>query len=251
MSRACVLTYDAPHRKTADLLTTLAAQGERGIDLVVLPWRERVARAAPLIPHRPGPLLDVPPAALAERLGMGVRHSTVDRLAGDLAAGGYRAALIGGAGILAPDVVAACRCINAHPGYLPHVRGLDALKWAVLEGLPIGVTTHVVDRAVDAGTLVRRELVPIHASDTFHAVAYRQYEMEVQLLAAALRDVDGGCDGEPLDTRYPVRGRVPPPLELVLLRRFEARVTSATINGPGGPIPAPGEPPSRAVSRAS
>lgn len=153
MPRACVITYDALHRKTADLLTTLAALGERAIDVIALPWRERAGRGLSLIPHRPPVTLPVGPAALAERLGMGFLRSEPGRLARDLVAGGYRTALIGGAGVLAPAVVEACRCVNAHPGYLPYVRGLDALKWAVLEGLPIGVTTHVVDREVDAGHL--------------------------------------------------------------------------------------------------
>lgn len=37
------------------------------------------------------------------------------------------------------------RIINAHPGYIPVVRGLDSLKWAIVEGLPIGVTTHLLE----------------------------------------------------------------------------------------------------------
>ena len=39
--------------------------------------------------------------------------------------------LIGGAGILPKKLVNSMKIINSHPAYLPYVRGLDSLKWAI------------------------------------------------------------------------------------------------------------------------
>lgn len=45
-----------------------------------------------------------------------------------------RIVLIAGAGIIQDDFVQSHTIINAHPGYIPNCRGLDALKWAIVNG---------------------------------------------------------------------------------------------------------------------
>ena len=97
--------------------------------------------------------------------------------------------LIGGAGMLPDHIVKSARVINSHPAYLPHVRGLDSLKWAIYYGKPIGVTTHIISTECDAGKLIRRELVPLYSWDTFHSVAQRQYEMEIDMLVDSIEDI--------------------------------------------------------------
>jgi phosphoribosylglycinamide formyltransferase-1 len=36
-----------------------------------------------------------------------------------------------GVGIIPQSVCCSFPVINSHPGYLPYIRGLDALKWAI------------------------------------------------------------------------------------------------------------------------
>ena len=46
-----ILTYDAPHRKTQDLLFRLKAKGYSDVNVFATPWQKR-KNFIPLIPHR-------------------------------------------------------------------------------------------------------------------------------------------------------------------------------------------------------
>lgn len=220
-----VLTYDAPHRKTQDVLTALRLRGVEAVEVVATPWVQRKP-FVPQIPHRPWPPLELPPALLCARLGFG--WQVTEDVPATLAALAPRLVLIAGAGVLPAEVLRAAPVLNAHPGYLPQVRGLDALKWAVVEDLPIGVTLHQVDETADAGWLIHREEIPLYAWDTFHSLAWRQYEREVALLAEAPARLARLTDLTPLEPGdYPLRRRMPRRLEDQLLARFEARRRAA------------------------
>ena len=95
--------------------------------------------------------------------------------------------LVCGAGIIPEKIIDKYIVINAHPGYIPLVRGLDALKWAVIENKPVGVTSHIIGPEVDAGSIIQRRIVPVYKNDTFHAVAQRVYEYEITMLVDALK----------------------------------------------------------------
>jgi len=74
-------------------------------------------------------------------------------------------------------------------------------------------------------------MVPIYHWDTFHSLAFRQYEMEIELLAQSIADFQG----PPLDRPYldpgshPVLLRMPHGHELRMLKRFQDRVDSVAI----------------------
>ena len=97
--------------------------------------------------------------------------------------------LIGGAGIIKKELTDSKKIINSHPAYLPYVRGLDSMKWSILNDKPLGVTSHIISQEADQGWLIKRSIVPLFAWDTFHSVAIRQYEMEMDLLASAVLDI--------------------------------------------------------------
>lgn len=123
-----------------------------------------------------------------------------------------------GGGILPKELILKYKIINAHPGWLPNVRGLDALKWAIYDGQPIGVTTHLLGDDIDSGWILERKMVPIYYNDTFHAVAQRQYELEVSMLAKALElEPAEYTDGQ----NYTVHKRMPHAFETRVLERFE------------------------------
>ena len=170
-----ILTYNRPHRKTQDLLFRLIATGHKNINVLVSDWIDRPTHN-PIYQHRPPPLFDVGIFELCERLNIPCpQRGILD--SNDVT-------LIAGAGII--PFFEKNTIINSHPGYLPNVRGLDALKWAIYEGQPIGVTTHIISDEVDAGIMIDRQLVPIYFEDTFHSIAQRQYELEIQMLVEAI-----------------------------------------------------------------
>jgi phosphoribosylglycinamide formyltransferase-1 len=94
--------------------------------------------------------------------------------------------LIGGAGILPPDFVKNNTVINSHCGWLPEVRGLDSLKWAIYYDQPIGCTTHIVDAQCDKGLLIEREEVELEPTDSLFSIAMKQYELEINMLVESV-----------------------------------------------------------------
>lgn len=177
-----VITYDHPHRKTQDLLCKLLLRGYVNIDLIVLPYVER-PKHKPLFPHRPKEAVNCTIKELANRLGIDDVYYTVpEKLLELINRIDYKAVLIGGAGLIPHhDSI-----INSHPGYLPNVRGLDALKWAILEGQPIGVTTYRIGKDLDTGWLIEQKLLPLRYTDNFDSIAIRLYDMEINMLVDAI-----------------------------------------------------------------
>lgn len=220
-----ILTYQHPHRKTQDLVWQLLMRGYTDLELIALPWEAR-AEFAPLFNHRPVITYNVTPHELALRLKLIYVETVPEHLPQLLQNKQYDKVLIGGAGIL-PDSVLKYNIINAHPGYLPYARGLDALKWAILEGYPIGVTTYTIGKEADTGRLIERRLVEMYVTDSFHSVAQRVYEAEINALAdAVLREVT--TEELPALPQYPVHRRMNHREELKMMHRFEFLLHSSS-----------------------
>lgn len=93
-----------------------------------------------------------------------------------------------GARILRQPVIEqfAIGVLNMHPGLLPHNRGLDNLKWAIIGRLPQGVSTHLIDSSIDRGHLIERRIVDVLADDTLLDVNLRIQNMEQAMMIDAL-----------------------------------------------------------------
>lgn len=235
-NRVVVLSYDAPHRKTEDVIWKLLLSGYRNLSLVLTPWVSRPPRKY-IYAHRPGePGWPAEPASapdvIASRLGLVCVKSSVDNLAGMLASLDPEVVVVGGAQLLPSAVVNGFKVLNVHPGLLPMCRGLDILKWSILEQARVGVTAHLCDDRPDLGRRIMDKDVPVYPGDTFHAFAARQYEMEIDLLPAAL-EVALHCDAAHLPEipeRFTMHGvevisesrrRMPRRVEADLLPAFE------------------------------
>ena len=217
-----VITYDFPHRKTYDLLCALKAKGLHDVCVICIPWEER-KQYTPLYKHRPDSCFFHP-----EQLCVSFNYQIA--MITNQAVTKCETYLIGGAGILGEPYSTNGRTVNSHPGYLPNVKGLDALKWAIYENQPIGVTTHIIDKETDAGSIIDRTIVPIYANDTFHAVAQRQYEIEISMLVDSVFDIDNGSSIQ-LDRQekqYPVHKRMPRHFEMHLLSKFQRLVEKSS-----------------------
>ena len=211
MDAIYLLTYDQPHRKTQDLVFRLGVEGIRPT-LIVLPWEER-ENFIPLYETKLKAIKDVWPGAL------GLHLANIK----DVPPGAV--VLVGGAPILPADFVNARIVINAHCGWLPKRRGLDALKWAIYHNARIGVTVHQVDEDCDRGFLIQREEIPTYPMDSLFSIAVRQYEREIDMLVEVAVHKDwllGLPFEEPAGT---VTRRMPHATEIVMMKRLEYRLS--------------------------
>jgi len=87
--------------------------------------------------------------------------------------------------------------LNIHPGILPGNRGLDNLKWSIINNLPIGITAHWIDEKIDMGRIIKKVTVPIYHDDTIRDVFIRSRQMEIDLLIDVMKDLN--FEGEPCE----------------------------------------------------
>lgn len=220
-SKIAVITYYFPHRKTQDVVFKLRAKGYTQVELLALPFVPRARKKTPIYAHRPSHCLDLYPDVLAQRYAYNFRKITTDTLRETLTKIRPDTVLIAGAGILPKEVVQHFKIINSHPAYLPLVRGLDALKWAIANQQKIGVTTHFISEEADAGWLIDRKEVPVYAHDTFHLLAYRQYELEIDMLVNSVEKVEEKTMFPELEKKGEVQRRMPIKIEKDLLLYFD------------------------------
>jgi phosphoribosylglycinamide formyltransferase-1 len=218
-----VITYNIPHRKTYDVLCLLKAKGINDVAVFAEPPHYKKT-FKPLIEHRPSTFNGLTPQALCGNFSFKYYESSPENILPP-----NSKILLCGSGIIPDELINRYKIINSHPGYLPNVRGLDALKWAIYDGQPIGVTVHQLGEYIDAGLIIERKLVPIYFNDTFHSVAQRQYEMEINMLADAIFKIETATEfASPQN--YPLRKRMPRELETRIFKRFDDIVQSAAID---------------------
>jgi len=225
-----VLTYDHPHRKTQDLLFRLKAYGE-SVQVMSVPFKERKQRR-PLVKHRPDRCIDISLEKLCKNLELHLdkRNDYNDifniiNLQKDLQESEHiNKILIAGAGILPKELTDKFNIINSHPGYIPMCRGFDSLKWDILLGYPIGVTTHIIDSEADLGEIIEQRFIPINYEDSFYELAMRVYETEIEMLLNAKTDgiiKKSSKRNFNLDEIRPVRKRMNNFDEMRMLDKFE------------------------------
>ena len=217
-----IISYDNPHRKTQDLVTKLMLKGHSNIHLVLIPWVERKS-FTPIFTHRPSHRVDISPSEMCERLGLKYSRVEIAGLHSFFQENDFKHIIIGGAGLLPDELVINHKIINGHPGYLPNMKGLDALKWAIYHGEPVGVTTHYVSDKTDEGELIQKKTVPVYFEDTFHNLAYRVYEVEIDMLTDAVGLIDRKeASFESLsDDQYVANKRMPHHYEMIMMSRFD------------------------------
>ena len=216
--KIAVLTYQSKHRKTYDTLCLLKAKGYQEVSVYASPFHYK-KKFKPLYEHRPGLLPDMPST---EEVCRNFGYAYLEGDLEEFVILSDETVLICGAGILTDDFVASHTIINSHPGYLPNCRGLDAYKWAVYGGEPIGVTSYFLGKEVDAGRVIDRKCIDIEDGDTFHSLAAKVYENEICMLVSALEAPQGKCQ-EVLSEGYPLHKRMPREYEEQLFSRLEKR----------------------------
>lgn len=218
-----VISYNTPHRKTQDVLFQLKARGYQNVMVLALPFVQRENPFKPIYAHRPSTAINVDTHLLCDRLLYQFKTVTAEEIHPYLLENPTEYVLISGAGLLPDELVENHKLINSHPGWLPKVRGLDSLKWAIHNQQPLGVTCHFVDSEADAGFLIEQKEVPVYANDTFHSVAYRQYEIEIDLLINSIDVIPSRTEFPSLSTtEFEATRRMPKAIETEIMAKFES-----------------------------
>jgi phosphoribosylglycinamide formyltransferase-1 len=217
-----IISYDNPHLKTEQLVHRLLlrnklANGPRfDIKLLALPFSPRPLRKV-LLAHRPDQERAVPTRELASQHGLDFAPCTYDSIP-DIA----DLYLVAGAGIFRDTAIGKKKILNVHPGIIPSARGLDAFKWSIFEGVPLGVTLHTINAEVDAGEVIAIVKTPIFPSDTLELLARRHYELELDVLCEFLSFLHQAVN---LDSaaypENPPRMRMPMGTEKEMVAKFD------------------------------
>ena len=134
--------------------------------------------------------------------------------------------LMMGGGILTNEVIQQARkgVLNAHPGLLPQVRGVDVLKHALLRDQPLAVTGHFIDPGIDTGDVITRYLLPIDRNDSFDEVAQRAHHLSCAVIFELVLGIAGGDSPVRIRQagRFPLCHKVTPAEDAKAMQRFHA-----------------------------
>ena len=211
--KVCCLTYDVPHKKTAEVAFSLMNRGVIDVSFLFVPFTRRPERTV-VFPHRPFQFSGVSARSIATRYGLQCfdydrRHKALD----------CDWLLVCGSNILEPKFANSGKIINAHAGLIPLVRGLDSFKWSIHDLKPLGNTLHIIDENADKGVVLHHMPTPVFAEDDIATLAERHYRNEIWLLQNFDLFLKGG-DVLKLPTGNPTK-RMPIETEADLVRRLD------------------------------
>src|SRR5690606_36719015 len=118
--------------------------------------------------------------------------------------------------------------INLHSGKAPEYRGSAPAFWEMYNGeARVGVTVHWVEAEVDAGPIIRQEMLPFNPAPPGDPIQYiREYRERVlrpaglELLVAAVQDIIAGtAEAVPQDHGASSTYRLPTYRQRTELRR--------------------------------
>lgn len=232
--KLAVFSYNFPHKKTQDFLQRLF-MGGYNIEFVLASDRTQLNIPPSVLRVKPRYTDLLHPRTICQRLNIPyyVLPHNSEETAKLLQGNGIEVVIVAGARILQKHIICAVKkgIINFHPGLIPQVRGLDALKWAIYRDLPIGVTAHFIDERVDAGRVILKREIPIYEDDTFVDLSLRLDETQGAMLPEVLKLVkERNIDEFPL-VSYDWRANPPMPSELEkeLPEKLEQRRESPNV----------------------
>lgn len=88
-----------------------------------------------------------------------------------------------------PDLM----CINYHTGKLPEYRGRQPLFWALLnDEKEIGITIHEMAKNIDAGDILKQQVVPIQNCKSLHELYLKTLPTGATMMAEMLSELSKG-----------------------------------------------------------
>lgn len=232
-----LITYQRGHLKTFQLLQKLLLAGHH-VTLFAFPFQLR-PQTNTTFADRPHQIINLDISAFCRRHGIPWRpvEGWGDNYADALGEPGtadapdlYMTCI---AKIIPASFITGRTILNAHPGLLPQNRGVDAFKWSIVNCWPIGATLHVIDEAIDRGTILKRLRIPVLPDDTLESLCARAYDLEIDLMANFDRFLDRRHHNWCVGDSHPLsKGRVPADvdrsLQTLFLERRDHLVALAT-----------------------
>ena len=105
-----------------------------------------------------------------------------------------------GGGVFRREMVEAPKIgiLNAHLGYLPAFRGMNALEWSLFYGNRIGVTLHFIDAGIDTGDILLFREIEIDKSDSIASIRAKSLAVNVDVMIEGIKGlVDGTVTRRP------------------------------------------------------
>ena len=129
--------------------------------------------------------------------------------------------LMMGGGILKDKVIATATkgVLNAHPGILPYIRGLDAIKHSILQDTPIGVTGHFINPGIDTGDIIDRFWLPITSQHSLPEIIENSNHLSVAVMANLVFKI---LDGKVLE-------RIPQEKKFPLCRKLKGQSNNKVL----------------------
>jgi len=102
--------------------------------------------------------------------------------------------IILGARIIKKDIIKAFNIgiLNLHPGLIPINRGLDNVKWAIVDNLKQGVTSHLISHEIDKGSIIEVQEIEVFEDDTLVDIHIRIQELEQSMMIEAIKKIENG-----------------------------------------------------------
>ena len=228
MRRVGIFGYNFPHWKTQQTILNLVISGRRP-DVVFAADKVKLSHYQSKIRIAPQGLHLWHPKKIAEHFGIPYHVVTHNSEETALMVKEYDLdiGVISGARILKPIAFENFHIgvINMHPGILPENRGLDTIKWAIINDLPQGASVHIIDRNIDRGQLICKSQIEIYSDDTLVDIQIRVQNKEQELLLKSLEIIeDKGESNFPKLGVGNYNSSVPEDVESTLMARFSEYV---------------------------
>lgn len=186
-----IITYDVAHLKSIKILNTLIVKGYK-LTSFVIPFKKKKKKTKHFVfSDRPNPILrnfDFKDYCEKNKINIVKFNSWEKEKSEDILKKfcklNSNIIFINCISKIIPEwFLKHAIVLNAHPGILPHARGLDSFKWSVIKKIRLGVTLHIIDKNIDCGTILKKSYLPIYQNDTLIDVANRSFELECILLS--------------------------------------------------------------------
>ncbi len=190
-----LFAYDFPHRKTQDFILELVSSGVTDFVVFAAP-KKNLKHTDDNIYFQTSLKLAPPldPEIICKNLGLkfySLDHDNLDEINKLVKAHQINIGIISGARIISNDVINLFEngIVNFHPGMIPETSGLDSFYYTIKQSIAMGVTTHFIDRKVDAGMHIAFDELFIGANDSPEIVQENLYQLQKLALRNLIKKI--------------------------------------------------------------
>ncbi len=176
MYKVVVFGYNFPHKKSENFLHILKKCGIEVVGYLAAPsvklhlpnkiYKRSISNPPIFHPKELCDLYDIPYFVVTHNSNESL--TLIKKLNANLG-------IISGARILKENIINSFShgIINLHPGKIPESSGLDSLYWSIQKRVPLYITTHFIDKRIDAGKVIKERLVEINIDDRIEDIKYK------------------------------------------------------------------------------